>query len=108
MQQMTAFPVPVAQYVEVNGFRINCPVRKLPSRKQSNSKMTGSSDDQAIREKKSAVYETAAYDILLEEKGGFMRGSERGRRPISDSKTEHATSQSEFQSAHRPAVQTCP
>jgi len=68
------------KYVETNGFRLPCPIRKVPaslSRKQSDSSLNGSSD-QKNREKKSAPYRTARYTTLLEGKGSYMKESKLG------------------------------
>ena len=62
------------EYVEVNDFRLPCPIRKAPTpvrRKQSDSSLN-SSGDQTNREKKSAPYRTARYTTLLEGKGSYM------------------------------------
>jgi len=68
------------KYVEVNGFRLPCPIRKAPSslsRKQSDSSLNGSSD-QKNRESKSARYRNASYTLLLERKGSLMKESKLG------------------------------
>ena len=68
------------KYVEVNGFRLPCPIRKAPTsvrRKQSDSSLNGSSD-QKNRESKSAPYRTARYTTLLEGKGSYMKESKLG------------------------------
>ena len=68
------------KYVEVDGFRLPCPIRKAPtslSRKRSDSSLNGSSD-QKNRESKSARYRNASYTILLERKGGYMKESKLG------------------------------
>lgn len=65
----------VVKYVEVNGLRLPCPIRRLPTslrRKQSDSSLNGSSD-QKNRESKSAPYRTARYTTLLEGKGSYLR-----------------------------------
>lgn len=70
----------VVKYVEVNGFRLPCPIRKLPTsvrRKQSDSNLNDSSD-QKSRENKSAKYRNAGYTILLERQGSYMNESEVG------------------------------
>jgi len=62
-------------YVEINGFRLPCPIRKAPTsvrRKQSDSSLNGSSD-QTNRESKSAPYRTTRYTTLLEAKRSYMR-----------------------------------
>lgn len=73
-------PTPDINYVEVDGFRLPCPIRKLPTsvrRKQSDSSLN-SSGDQTSREKKSAPYRTARYSTLLEAKGSYMYNSDLG------------------------------
>jgi len=68
------------KYVETNGFRLPCPIRKVPaslSRKQSDSSLNGSSD-QKNRESKSAKYRNPSYTILLERKGSYMKESKLG------------------------------
>ena len=68
------------KYVEVNGFRLPCPIRKAPTsvrRKQSDSSLN-SSGDQTNREKKSAPYRTVRYTTLLEGKGSYMYKSDLG------------------------------
>jgi len=68
------------RYVETNGFRLPCPIRKVPaslSRKQSDSSLNGSSD-QKNRESKSAGYRTTRYTTLLEGKGSYMKASKLG------------------------------
>ena len=78
-EQMTN-PANKIQYVEVNGFRLPCPIRKVPtslSRKQSDSSLNGSSD-QKNRESKSVKYRNASYAMLLERKGSLMKESKLG------------------------------
>ena len=68
----------VVKYVETNGLRLPCPIRKAPTsvrRKQSDSSLNGSSD-QKSRESKSAKYQNASYTILLERKGSYMDKSD--------------------------------
>ncbi|KAL9616322.1 MAG: hypothetical protein Q9160_008801 [Pyrenula sp. 1 TL-2023] len=68
------------KYVEANGWRLPCPIRKVPTslrRKQSDSSLSESCD-QTNREKKSAPYRTTRYTTLLEGKGSYMRKSELG------------------------------
>jgi len=70
----------VVKYVETNGWRLPCPIRKAPTsvrRKQSDSSLNGSSD-QKSRESKSANYRNASYTILLERKGSYMNESKVG------------------------------
>lgn len=68
------------EYVEVNGFRLSCSIRKAPTsvrRKKSDSSLNGSSD-QKNREGKSAPYRTARYTTLLEGKGSYMKETKQG------------------------------
>lgn len=68
------------KYVETNGFRLPCPIRRAPtslSRKHSDSSLNGSSD-QKNGESKSARYRNASYTVLLERKGGYMKESKLG------------------------------
>jgi len=68
----------VVQYVEINGFRYPRPIRKAPTslrRKQSDSSLTGSSD-QNKRESKSVAYRDTRYTTLLAAKGSFMDKSD--------------------------------
>ena len=70
----------VVQDVEINGFRYPRPIRKAPTslrRKQSDSSLTGSSD-QKKRESKSYAYRDTRYTTLLESKGSFMNKSDLG------------------------------
>ena len=63
------------QYVEINGFRYPLPIRKVPTslrRKQSDSDLTGSSDQQK-KENKSAPYRNSRYATLLATKGSYLR-----------------------------------
>lgn len=62
------------QYVEIDGRKYPRPIRKVPNslrRKQSDSSLTGSSD-QKKRESKSAQYRDSRYTILLAAKGSYM------------------------------------
>ncbi|MCJ1333147.1 hypothetical protein MMC10_009841 [Thelotrema lepadinum] len=64
----------VVQYVEINGRKYPRPIRKIPTslrRKQSDSSLTGSSD-QNKRESKSAQYRDTRYTTLLAAKGSYM------------------------------------
>ncbi|KAL9123704.1 MAG: hypothetical protein Q9217_006892, partial [Psora testacea] len=73
-------PIQDIKYVEVNGFRLPCPIRKAPTsvrRKQSDSSLN-SSGDQTNREKKSAPYRTVRYTTLLEGKGSYIYKSDLG------------------------------
>jgi hypothetical protein len=66
----------VVQYVEIDGNRYPPPTRKVSTslhRKQSDSSLTGSSD-QKIRESKSAPYRDTRCTTLLEGKWIYMRG----------------------------------
>jgi len=68
----------IVKYVETNGLRLLCPIRKAPNsvrRKQSDSSLNGSSN-QKSRESKSAKYRNASYTILLERKGTYMDKSD--------------------------------
>ena len=70
----------VVEYVEINGYRYPRPIKKLPTslrRKQSDSSLTGSSD-QKKRESKSVVYRDTRYTTLLEGKGSYMKESHLG------------------------------
>ena len=65
----------VVQYLEINGRRYPRPIRKVPTslrRKQSDSSLSGSSD-QKKRESKSAPYRDTRYTTLLAAKGSYMR-----------------------------------
>lgn len=71
---------PPIQYVEVNGLRLPCPIKKVPTslrRKQSDSSLNESCD-QTNRERKSAPYRTTQYTTLLEGKGSYMYKSDLG------------------------------
>ena len=73
-------PIPVIQYAEINGFRYPLPVKKAPAslrRKQSDSSLTGSSD-QKNRESKSTPYRDPRYATLLAAKGSYMDKSDLG------------------------------
>ena len=70
----------IVQYVEINGRRYPRPIRKIPTslrRKQSDSSLTGSSD-QKKRESKSAQYRDTRYTTLLAAKGSYMKKSDLG------------------------------
>ena len=72
--------IPDVQYVERNGFRYPLPVKKAPAslrRKQSDSILTGSSD-QKNRESKSTPYRDLRYATLLAAKGSYMDKSDLG------------------------------
>lgn len=75
LEEQMENPAPSIKYVEVNGFRLPCPIRKVPTsvrRRQSDSSLNTSSD-QKNREKKSAPYRTTQYTTLLERKGSYLR-----------------------------------
>ena len=74
-EQMEQSSIPVVQYVEINGMRYPRPIKKVPSlrRKQSDTGLTGSSD-----QKKSAQYRNTRYNTLLAAKGSFMGKSDIG------------------------------
>jgi hypothetical protein len=77
---MEQTPPPVVQYVERNGFRYPLPIKKAPAslrRKQSDSSLTGSSD-QKKRESKSTAYRDTRYTTLLAAKGSHMEKSDLG------------------------------
>ena len=74
-EQMEQSPIPVVQYVEINGIRYPRPVKKVPTslrRRQSDSSLSGSAD-QKQRESKIAPYRNTRYPTLLEAKGSYMR-----------------------------------
>ena len=80
LEEQMEYSTEVVQYVEVNGKRYPRPVRKVPTslrRKQSDSSLTGSSD-QTKRESKSAAYRDTRYTTLLAAKGSFMDKSDLG------------------------------
>ena len=80
LEEQMENPIQDIKYVEVNGFRLPCPIRKAPTsvrRKQSDSSLN-SSGDQTNREKKSAPYRTVRYTTLLEGKGSYMYKSDLG------------------------------
>ncbi|KAI4087886.1 MAG: hypothetical protein L6R37_008270 [Teloschistes peruensis] len=80
LEEQMENPTQDIKYVEVNGFRLPCPIRKAPTsvrRKQSDSSLNGSGD-QTNREKKSTPYRTARYTLLLEGKGSLMKESKLG------------------------------
>lgn len=70
----------VVQYVEIDGRSYPRPIRKVPTslrRKQSDSSLSGSSD-QNKRESKSAPYRDTRYTTLLAAKGSYMKKSDLG------------------------------
>lgn len=74
-EQMEQPPPPNVQYMEINGFTYPRPIQKAPAslrRKQSDSSLTGTSD-QKRRESKSAAYRDPRYATLLAAKGSFLR-----------------------------------
>ena len=80
LEEQMENPIQVIKYVEINGLRIPCPIRKAPtslSRKQSDSSLNSSSDPKN-REKKSAPYRTTNYTLLLERRGSYMNESKFG------------------------------
>ncbi|KAI4224380.1 MAG: hypothetical protein L6R40_008447 [Gallowayella cf. fulva] len=80
LEEQMESPIQDIKYVEVNGFRLPCPIRKAPTsvrRKQSDSSLN-SSGDQTNREKKSAPYRAVRYTTLLEGKGSYMYKSDLG------------------------------
>jgi len=75
LEEQMEYSTQVVQYVEINGFRYPRPIKKAPTslrRKQSDSSLTGSSD-QTKRESKSVAYRDTRYTTLLEGKGSYMR-----------------------------------
>lgn len=69
---------PVVQYVEINGYRYPRPIKKVPfplRQKQSDSSLTGSSD-QKTRGSKSTPYRDSRYPTLLAAKGSYMDTSD--------------------------------
>ena len=75
LEEQMEYSTQVVQYVEINGFRYPRPIKKAPTslrRKQSDSSLTGSSD-QNKRESKSVAYRDTRYTTLLEGKGSYMR-----------------------------------
>ena len=79
-EQMEQPPPPTVQYVEIHGFRYPRPIQKTPAslrRKQSDSSLSGSSD-QKKRESKSAPYRDTRYATLLAAKGSHMEKSDLG------------------------------
>jgi hypothetical protein len=74
LEEQMEYSTQVVQYVEINGFKYPRPIRKAPTslrRKQSDSSLTGSSD-QKKRESKSVAYRDTRYTTLLAAKGSFM------------------------------------
>ena len=70
----------VVQYVEINGIKYPRPIRKASAslrRKQSDTSLTGSSN-QKKRESKSAAYRDTRYTTLLAAKGSYMEKSDLG------------------------------
>lgn len=79
-EQMEQLPPPTVQYVGIDGVRYPQPIQKAPTslrRKQSDSSLTGSSD-QKKREGKSAPYRDTRYTALLAAKGSYMEKSNLG------------------------------
>ena len=80
LEERMDYSTKVVQYVEINGFRYPRPIRKAPTslrRKQSDSSLTGSSE-QKKEESKSCAYRDTRYTTLLEGKGSFMDKSDLG------------------------------
>lgn len=80
LEEQMEEPPQVVQYVEINGQRYPRPIRKLPAslrRKQSDSSLTGSSD-QKRRESKSVYYRDGRYTTLLAAKGSYITKSRLG------------------------------
>jgi len=78
LEEQMEYSTQVVEYVEINGFRYPRPIRKAPTslrRKQSDSSLTGSSD-QNKRESKSVAYRDTRYTTLLAAKGSFMDKSD--------------------------------
>jgi hypothetical protein len=74
LEEQMEEPQYTVQYVDVNGRKYPCPIRKLPTtlrRRQSNSSLTDSSN-QKERESKSAQYRDIRYTTLLAAKGSYM------------------------------------
>ena len=81
LEEQMGRPIQEIKYVEVNGFRIPCPIRNAPTsvrRKQSDSSLNSSTCDQTNREKKSVPYQNVRYATLLEGKGSYMYKSDLG------------------------------
>lgn len=90
LEEQMEYPIQSIKYVEVDGFRLPCPVRRAPTslrRKQSDSSLN-SSDDQTNREKKSAPYRSVRYTTLLEGKGSYMYESDLG---ITEGSKDHCS-----------------
>ncbi len=80
LEEQMENPIQDIKYVEVDGFRLPCPISKAPTslrRKQSDSSLT-SSGGLTNRENKSAPYRTERYTTLLERKGSYMHESGLG------------------------------
>ena len=80
LEEQMEYSTEVVQYVEIDGRRYPRPVRKVPTslrRKQSDSSLTGSSD-QTNRESKSVAYRDTRYTTLLAAKGSFTDKSDLG------------------------------
>jgi len=80
LEEQMEYSTQVVEYVEINGYRYPRPIKKLPTslrRKQSDSSLTGSSD-QKKRESKSVAYRDTRYTTLLEGKGSYMKESHLG------------------------------
>ncbi|OXV10038.1 hypothetical protein Egran_02197 [Elaphomyces granulatus] len=79
-EQMEQSSPMAVQYVEINGIKYPRPIRKAPTslrRKQSDTSLTGSSD-QKKRDSKSAAYRDTRYTTLLAAKWSYMEKSDLG------------------------------
>ncbi|MCJ1387003.1 hypothetical protein MMC17_010132 [Xylographa soralifera] len=77
LEDQMGIPVQTVKYVEIDGFRLPCPIRRALtslSRKQSDSSLNGSGN----REGKSAKYQNPGYTLLLERTGSYMRAFSLG------------------------------
>ncbi|KAF2754465.1 hypothetical protein EJ05DRAFT_456610 [Pseudovirgaria hyperparasitica] len=73
-------PISAVKYAECNGFKYPIPMKKAPGslrRKQSDSSLTWTSDQQT-RESKSNAYRDSRYSMLLAIKGSYMDKSDLG------------------------------
>lgn len=79
-EHMEQSSIPVVQYMEINGIKYPRPIKKLPTtprRKQSDTSLTGSSN-QNKSESKIAPYRDNRYTVLLAAKGIYMKKSNLG------------------------------
>ncbi len=77
----------VVQYVEIKGGRHPRPIKKIPTLprwKQSDSSLTGSSDEEK-KESKSAAYRDIRYTMLLAAKESFMDNPDLDITDVSES-----------------------